>query len=70
MQCPRLSQIGMQLLERDGLMMSCSCSYHMPERWALAGIRSAVRHLDRDAQAFERGGQAADYPAIPENRAI
>lgn len=65
----RLNQLGMQLLNRDGLLVSCSCSYHLPEGELLAGIGAAARHLDREAQVIERGGQAADHPvhpAIPE----
>lgn len=65
----RLNQLGMQLLERDGLLVSCSCSYHLPAVELLAVIQAGARHLDREAQLLERGGQAADHPvhpAIPE----
>jgi 23S rRNA (cytosine1962-C5)-methyltransferase len=65
----RINQLGMQVLERDGLLITCSCSYHMPAEALLAGIQSASRHLDRQAQVLEQGGQSADHPvhpAIPE----
>lgn len=65
----RLNQLGMQLLIPDGLLVSCSCSYHMPEIELLAAIQSAARRLGREAQVLERGGQASDHPihpAIPE----
>ncbi|MGA9855492.1 MAG: class I SAM-dependent rRNA methyltransferase [Gammaproteobacteria bacterium] len=65
----RLNQLGMQVLERDGLLITCSCSYHMPAEALLAGIQSAARHLDRHVQVLEQGGQSADHPihpAIPE----
>lgn len=65
----RLNQLGMQALERDGVLITCSCSYHMPVEGLLAGIQSASRHLDRQAQVLEQGGQSADHPvhpAIPE----
>jgi 23S rRNA (cytosine1962-C5)-methyltransferase len=65
----RLNQMGMQLLARDGLLVSCSCSYHLPADELLAAIQSAARHLNREAQLLERGGQASDHPvhpAIPE----
>jgi 23S rRNA (cytosine1962-C5)-methyltransferase len=67
----RINQLGMQVLGRDGLLISCSCSYHMPAEALLAGIQSASRHLDRHAQVLEQGGQSADHPvhpAIPESR--
>ncbi|MGH8399502.1 MAG: RlmI/RlmK family 23S rRNA methyltransferase, partial [Gammaproteobacteria bacterium] len=65
----RINQLGMQLLTRDGLLISCSCSHHMAAEDLLAAIQSGARHLDRDAQLLEQGGQAADHPvhpAIPE----
>lgn len=65
----RLNQLGMQLLERDGLLVSCSCSHHLPAAELLAAIQTGARHLDREAQLLERGGQSADHPvhpAIPE----
>ncbi len=67
----RLNQLGMQLLEREGLLITCSCSYHMPAEALLAGLQSAARHLDLQAQVLEQGGQSADHPvhpAIPETR--
>ena len=65
----RLNQLAMQVLERDGILVSCSCSHHMPGEDLLAAIQSAARHLDRDAQVLEQGMQAPDHPvhpAIPE----
>lgn len=65
----RINQLGMQLLNRDGLLFSCSCSHHMSAQDLLATIQTGARHLERDAQMLEQGGQAADHPvhpAIPE----
>jgi 23S rRNA (cytosine1962-C5)-methyltransferase len=65
----RLNQLAMQLLERDGVLISCSCSHHMSAEDLLAAIQTATRHLDRDAQLLEQGMQAPDHPihpAIPE----
>jgi len=65
----RLNQLAMQLLARDGLLISCSCSHHMPAEDLQAAIQSASRHLGRDAQVLEQGSQAPDHPvhpAIPE----
>ena len=65
----RLNQLAMQVLERDGILVSCSCSHHMSGADLLAAIQSAARHLDRDAQVLEQGMQAPDHPvhpAIPE----
>jgi 23S rRNA (cytosine1962-C5)-methyltransferase len=67
----RLNQLAIQLLERDGVLVSCSCSYHLDPQQLLAAIQRGARHLDRFAQVVEVGGQAPDHPihpAIPETR--
>ena len=65
----RLNQLAMQVLERDGMLISCSCSHHMSAEDLLAAVQTAARHLGRDAQLLEQGMQAPDHPihpAIPE----
>jgi 23S rRNA (cytosine1962-C5)-methyltransferase len=67
----KLNQLAMQLLERDGVLVSCSCSYHLSSEALIEGIQRAARHLNRFAQIVEVGGQAPDHPihpAIPETR--
>ncbi|HSN72675.1 MAG TPA: RlmI/RlmK family 23S rRNA methyltransferase, partial [Steroidobacteraceae bacterium] len=67
----RLNQLAMQLLDRDGLLVSCSCSYHLAPEQLLAAIQRASRHLQRFTQVVETGGQSPDHPihpAIPETR--
>jgi 23S rRNA (cytosine1962-C5)-methyltransferase len=65
----RLNERAMQVLARDGLLVSCSCSYHM-ERTALVQLLlQTARHLDRSLQILEHGYQGPDHPihpAIPE----
>jgi 23S rRNA (cytosine1962-C5)-methyltransferase len=67
----RLNQLGLQLLQRDGVLVSCSCSYHLAHEDLLAAIQKAARHVSRFVQVLESGGQAPDHPlhpAIPETR--
>jgi len=67
----RLNQLGLQLLERDGVLVSCSCSYHLSGDDLLAAIQKAGRHVSRFVQVLESGSQAPDHPvhpAIPETR--
>jgi 23S rRNA (cytosine1962-C5)-methyltransferase len=67
----RLNQLAIQLLERDGILVSCSCSYHLEPQQLLGAIQRGARHHDRFAQVVEVGGQAPDHPihpAIPETR--
>jgi 23S rRNA (cytosine1962-C5)-methyltransferase len=61
----RLNQLAMSLLERDGVLVSCSCSYHLEPQQLLAAIQRGARHLDRFAQIIEVGGQAPDHPIHP-----
>ncbi|HUG98460.1 MAG TPA: class I SAM-dependent rRNA methyltransferase [Gammaproteobacteria bacterium] len=67
----RANQLAMRLLERDGLLVSCSCSFHLSQDDLLLAIQRAARHLGRTVQVLETGGQAADHPShplIPESR--
>lgn len=67
----RLNQLGLQLLERDGVLVSCSCSYHLADEDLLAAIQKAGRHVSRFVQVLETGSQSPDHPlhpAIPETR--
>ena len=67
----KLNQLAMQLLPRDGVLVSCSCSHHFGPDELLATIQQSARHLGRFAQLLEAGGQGPDHPvhpAIPETR--
>ncbi len=67
----KLNELAMRLLARDGVLVSCSCSYHFSEHELLGVLRDAGRHLDRNIQVFAFGSQAPDHPvhpAIPETR--
>ncbi|HEY0230637.1 MAG TPA: class I SAM-dependent rRNA methyltransferase [Dokdonella sp.] len=65
----RLNEFGMQVLSKDGILVTCSCSHHMPRSVLLDGVQQGVRHLDRQAQLLIQLQQAPDHPvhpAIPE----
>jgi 23S rRNA (cytosine1962-C5)-methyltransferase len=67
----RLNQLALQLLDRDGVVVSCSCSYHLSPESLVQAIQRAARHVSRFVQIVEVGGQAPDHPihpAIPETR--
>ena len=61
----RLNELGMQVLERDGILITCSCSYHMPRAALLDGVQQAARHLDRQAQLLVDLQQGPDHPVHP-----
>jgi 23S rRNA (cytosine1962-C5)-methyltransferase len=67
----KLNQLAMQLLPRDGILVSCSCSHHLGPEDLSGVIQQAGRHLNRFVQIVEVGGHAPDHPihpAIPETR--
>ncbi len=67
----KLNQLALQLIDRDGLLVSCSCSYHLAESDLVAAVQTAARHTSRFVQLLELAGQAPDHPvhpAIPETR--
>ncbi|MNJ29067.1 Ribosomal RNA large subunit methyltransferase I [compost metagenome] len=69
----RLNEQAMRLLTKDGILVSASCSMHLPEDDLQNILLTSARHLDRNIQLLERGGQGPDHPvhpAIPETRYI
>ncbi len=65
----RINEMAMQILARDGILITCSCSYHMPRAALLEAIQQGARHLDRNVQVLSQLQQAPDHPvhpAIPE----
>jgi 23S rRNA (cytosine1962-C5)-methyltransferase len=67
----KLNQLAMQVLARDGILVSSSCSHHLAQDDLIVAVQQSARHLDRFAQVIEVGGHAPDHPihpAIPETR--
>lgn len=67
----KLNQLALPLIDRDGLLVSCSCSYHMGADELVTAIQTAARHTSRFVQILELGGQSPDHPvhpSIPETR--
>lgn len=67
----KLNQLAMQLLPRDGILVSCSCSHHLSLDQLIDTVQEASRHVNRFTQVVEVGGHSPDHPihpAIPETR--
>jgi 23S rRNA (cytosine1962-C5)-methyltransferase len=67
----KLNQLALALIEGEGLLVSCSCSYHLAAEELVTAIQTAARHTGRFVQILEAGGQSPDHPvhpAIPETR--
>jgi len=61
----RVNQMAMQLCTRDAVLVSASCSHHMPADTLLQQVQGAARHLDRFVQMLEQGHQSPDHPVHP-----
>jgi 23S rRNA (cytosine1962-C5)-methyltransferase len=65
----RINEMAMQILAKDGILITCSCSYHMSRATLLEAVQQGARHLDRSVQVLAQLQQAPDHPvhpAIPE----
>lgn len=65
----RINELAMRLLNRDGLLISASCSLHLAREQLVDLLRAGSRHLDRQLQVLEQHGLGPDHPvhpAIPE----
>ena len=61
----RLMRRGLQLVNDEGVLVSCSCSFHMPRETFLQQMNQAGRDVDRALQLFREGRQGMDHPVHP-----
>jgi 23S rRNA (cytosine1962-C5)-methyltransferase len=62
---------AMHVLKPGGILVSASCSYHVPEAMLEEIILDAARDAGRSAQVLERRGAGRDHPVllgVPETR--
>ncbi|CAA9890336.1 Methyltransferase small [Candidatus Methylobacter favarea] len=65
----RLNQLALQVLAKNGILVSASCSHHLGRENLHEILRSSARHIDRHLIFFSYGGQGPDHPidpAVPE----
>ena len=61
----RVNELAIRLLDKSGLLVSASCSMHLGRDRLTDILRASARHLDRDLQILEQGGQCFDHPVHP-----
>ena len=69
----RVNEMAMRLLNRDGVLVSGSCSMHLQRDSLVDILRASARHIDREIQLFGECHQGPDHPihpAIPETAYI
>lgn len=55
---------AMKVLKQGGFLVTCSCSYHLPEELFLQVVTSAARDARRRLRLVARRGQSADHPVL------
>jgi 23S rRNA (cytosine1962-C5)-methyltransferase len=58
----RLQEMGLQLLEPDGILVTCCCSGLITFDMLEGLLAQTAAELRRDVQILERRGQSADHP--------
>ena len=61
----RITEMAMQVLERDGLLVACSCSQLLPRETLVQTLLQGSRHLERNLVMLEQGRQGPDHPVHP-----
>jgi 23S rRNA (cytosine1962-C5)-methyltransferase len=61
----RLNQLALQVLAKNGILISASCSHHLSKDNLHEILRSSGRHIDRHLSIFATGGQGYDHPVDP-----
>jgi 23S rRNA (cytosine1962-C5)-methyltransferase len=55
---------ALKLLNENGVLVSCTCSYHISEELFLQIITDAARDAHRKLQIVEKRMQASDHPVL------
>jgi 23S rRNA (cytosine1962-C5)-methyltransferase len=61
----RLNHLALQVLSKNGILVSASCSHHLSRDNLHEILRSSGRHIDRHLVFFAEGGQGPDHPIDP-----
>lgn len=61
----RLNHLALQILAKNGILISASCSHHLSRENLHEILRSSGRHIDRHLVFFAAGGQGPDHPIDP-----
>ena len=56
---------ALKMLRRGGVLVTCSCSYHVSEHEFLQVVAEAARDARRTLRLLEKRGQAKDHPMVP-----
>lgn len=61
----RINELAMRVLADDGILVSCSCSFHMPRDPFVDAVGFGAARLARTYRVLAHLGQAPDHPVLP-----
>ena len=56
---------ALKMLRPDGVLVTCSCSYHVSEADFMGTVAQAGQDVHRNLRLIENRGQAKDHPILP-----
>jgi 23S rRNA (cytosine1962-C5)-methyltransferase len=59
-----INQRALRLLNRGGVLVTCSCSHHFSEAMLLETVAEAALDTSRTLRVLERRTQAQDHPIL------
>jgi 23S rRNA (cytosine1962-C5)-methyltransferase len=60
-----INRLAMQVLADDGILVSCSCSFHLSREALVRQMQHAAQLAGRSLQILEHGYQGPDHPMHP-----
>ena len=61
----KCNEMALRLLSPEGILVSASCSMHLPEMDLQDVVQRSARHIDRKLSLIHRGGHGIDHPIHP-----
>lgn len=61
----RINELALRVLADDGILVSCSCSFHMPREPFLDAVGFGAARQARTYRVLAHLGQAPDHPVLP-----
>lgn len=61
----RINTQALRLIEPGGVLVTASCSHHMPREELIRAVQRAARRAERSLRLLEQGGHGPDHPVQP-----
>ncbi len=61
----KLNRLGMEILNKGGLLFTSSCSYHLKEEMLIGAINAAAQKSGKQIQLFYFNNASLDHPSLP-----